>query len=68
MKPLSEIIDSYDPNASLDRAWTIPASWYTDERIYELELRTAFAGSWQQFCRLDQVDEAGKFVTSEIAK
>ena len=66
MKPLDAIIDSYDPNVSLDKASTIPAPWYTDERVYELELRTAFAGSWQPICRLDQVNETGKFVSSDI--
>jgi choline monooxygenase len=64
---LRDIIDSYNPGATLDRALTIPAPWYTDERIYDLEMRTVFAGSWQMVCRLDQLSEPGQYVTSEIA-
>jgi phenylpropionate dioxygenase-like ring-hydroxylating dioxygenase large terminal subunit len=64
---LKDIIDSYDPDAPLDQASTIPASWYTDERVYQLELQSVFSGSWQLVCRLDQVSEAGKYVANEIA-
>jgi choline monooxygenase len=68
VKPsLNEIIDSYDAGASLEQASTIPASWYTDPRVYDLETRTAFARSWQMFCRLDQLSESGQYVTGEIA-
>lgn len=30
---LKQIIDSYNPNAPLAEAWTIPAAWYFDDRI-----------------------------------
>ena len=65
--PLLEIIESYDANAPLEKAWTIPAPWYTDQRIYELELQTVFARSWQMVGRLDQVSEPGQYLTTEIA-
>ena len=45
--PLNEIIDQYDPNLPLDRASTIPSSWYTNKDFYELELKTVFSHSWQ---------------------
>ena len=68
MKPtLKEIIGSYDPNAPLDRASTIPAPWYTDESVYELELQTVFTRSWQMVGRGNQVNDSGQYVTSEIA-
>jgi choline monooxygenase len=63
---LAEIINSYDPSAPLDRAWTIPASWFTDERLYDLELKTVFARSWQMAGRVDQVSERGDYLTAEI--
>ncbi|MFN2492527.1 MAG: aromatic ring-hydroxylating dioxygenase subunit alpha [Pyrinomonadaceae bacterium] len=65
---LEDIINQYDPNASLDHASTIPASWYTDQRIYELELQTVFANSWQMVGRLDQLNEPGQYLTAEIAQ
>jgi choline monooxygenase len=68
MKPsLLEIIDSYNPSAPLEEALTIPAPWYTDQALYNLELQTVFANSWQLAGRVDQVRETGQYVTSDIA-
>ncbi|HYN26533.1 MAG TPA: SRPBCC family protein [Pyrinomonadaceae bacterium] len=68
MKPsLLEIIDSYNPSAPLEEALTIPAPWYTDQTLYNLELQTVFANSWQLAGRVDQVREPGQYVTSDIA-
>ena len=39
---INYILDSYDSNAPLAEASTIPASWYTDERIFELEKQNVF--------------------------
>ena len=64
---LKEIIESYDPNTSLADAWTIPASWYVDPKINNLERRTVFARSWQLVGRIDQVQEPGQYITSEVA-
>lgn len=64
--PLKEIIESYDAGAPLERAWTIPAAWYLDERVFELERRTVFARSWQLVGRAEQVREPGQFVTAEV--
>ncbi|HZE71088.1 MAG TPA: aromatic ring-hydroxylating dioxygenase subunit alpha [Pyrinomonadaceae bacterium] len=64
---LQSIIDSYDPTAPLDGAWTIPAPWYTNKELYELELTTVFSRSWQLAARLDQLTESGNFVTTDIA-
>ena len=33
-----KIVNDYNPNLPLDRAWTIPASWYIDKELYEDEL------------------------------
>jgi choline monooxygenase len=63
---LPEIIESYDATAALERALTIPSSWYTDERIHDLEMRTVFAHSWQMVCRVEQVSQPGQFVATEI--
>jgi len=67
MPSLAEIIQSYDPRAPLERASTIPAPWYTDERVAELERTAIFGGTWQAAARADQLEHAGDFVTTEIA-
>ena len=64
---LSEIINAYDPNAPLAEASTIPSSWYTDERVFELEKQAVFSRSWQVAARFDQLRETGDYVTTEIA-
>jgi choline monooxygenase len=67
LKSLKQIVESYDPSASLDQAWTIPASWYTDRSLYESELQTVFSNSWQYAARIDQLDEIGSYVTADLA-
>lgn len=64
---VSQIINSYDPDAPLAQASTIPASWYTDSSLFELEKRTVFGRSWQLAGRTDQLNQAGDYVTTEIA-
>ena len=66
-RSLSELIDSYDEHAPLEQAATIPAPWYTDQRIYDLELQTVFANSWQFAARLDQLTLPGNYVTADVA-
>jgi choline monooxygenase len=64
---LKEIIDSYDQQASLERASTIPSQWYTDHRIIDLERQTVFARSWQIVGRVDQVSGPGDYLTNDVA-
>src|SRR5207244_10934974 len=62
------IIESYDPDAPLAEASTIPSAWYTDERIFRLEQETVFSRSWQVAARTDQFTRSGAYVTTEIAE
>lgn len=61
------IVDHYDPDAPLALASTIPASWYVNRELYELELQNVFANKWQLAARLDQVSRPGQYVTTDIA-
>ena len=64
---LDSIVAAYDPNQSLDRAFTIPSSWYVDKNLYELELKTVFSNTWQLAARVDQVSQPGQYATTDIA-
>jgi choline monooxygenase len=64
---LKELIDSYDPNAPLEEATTIPASWYTNQRMYDLELQTVIARSWQMIGLAERIAEPGQYLTWEIS-
>ncbi len=63
---LQTVLNAYNPSDSLDRAWTIPASWYTDQRIHDLEQREVFGGTWQIVARTDQLSQPGQFVTTNV--
>jgi len=63
---LIAVIDSYDPNAPIEQARTIPASWYTEPRLYDLELQSVFSRSWQMIGQGDRVSDPGQYLTCEI--
>jgi choline monooxygenase len=65
-RSLDQVLAIYDADAPLDRAFTIPAPWYTDARVLELELHTVFRRSWLCAARLDQLRATGDFVSCEL--
>ena len=67
MQDLQQILASYNADAPLSEASTIPAPFYTDERIAELERQSVFSRTWRWAGRADQVDQPGKFVTFTVA-
>ena len=64
---VQEILASYNANAPLAEAYTIPAPWYTDARIAELERLNIFSRTWQFAARLEQVENPGQYVTTTVA-
>src|SRR6266404_886644 len=64
---VEQIIASYDDAAPLTEASTIPAPWYVDARIADLERQTVFSRTWQVMGRADQVEKPGQFVTATVA-
>src|SRR5579864_7048376 len=68
MQPsIEQILGSYDDRAELSQASTIPAPWYTDARIAELERLQVFSKTWQLVARTSQLQNPGAFVTSRLA-
>jgi phenylpropionate dioxygenase-like ring-hydroxylating dioxygenase large terminal subunit len=63
---LKKVVQCYNDNAPLEEAFTIPASWYRDPRVAELERRTVFSNNWQVAARADQIQAPGNYVTSVI--
>jgi choline monooxygenase len=64
---IESILASYDADASLSEASTIPAPWYVDSRIAELEDNAVFSKTWQMVGRIEQVEKVGQFVTASVA-
>src|SRR5271167_40502 len=61
-----ELLNLYNPVDSLEKAYTIPAPWYVDKRIAQLERESVFETNWQVVGRLDQVKEPGQFFTIDV--
>ena len=64
---VEQILSSYDDHAPLAQASTIPAAWYVDARIAELERLSVFSKTWQLVARTEQVKAPGQFVATTVA-
>src|ERR1022692_95996 len=64
---IEQILSSYNDRAALSQASTIPAPWYVDPRIAEMERLSVFSKTWQLVARTDQLQEQGEFVTTRLA-
>jgi phenylpropionate dioxygenase-like ring-hydroxylating dioxygenase large terminal subunit len=64
---IEQILSSYDDHAPLARASTIPAAWYVDARIAELERLSVFSKTWQLVARTEQIKVPGQFVSTTVA-
>jgi choline monooxygenase len=64
---IEQILSSYDDHAPLSQASTIPAAWYVDPRIAELERFNVFSKTWQLVARTDQLKAPGEFVATTVA-
>lgn len=51
----------------IEAGLTLPADWYTDRTIFEIERDAVFRRTWQLVARADQLSEAGDYVTAVIA-
>ena len=60
------MLDDYTPK-ELPRATTIPARWYLDPALLELESAAVFARTWQPIGHARAVAEPGSYLAGEIA-
>lgn len=56
----------FDPNLPISQAKTIPSDWYFSQDIYERELRTVFAKTWQVMSRTEDVSEPGSYIRTYL--
>ncbi|EPQ57132.1 ISP domain-containing protein [Gloeophyllum trabeum ATCC 11539] len=47
--------------------YTLPSSWWSSERLYELERRAIFSQSWLYVTHASRFDQEGTYFTYEIA-
>jgi len=65
-RSVRDLLNLYNPANPLEKAWTIPAPWYFDERLAQLERESVFAANWQVAGHMDQVREPGQFFTMDV--
>ncbi|MGA7318229.1 MAG: aromatic ring-hydroxylating dioxygenase subunit alpha [Silvibacterium sp.] len=63
---IADVLSSYNDRALLEEAFTIPAPWYFDPRIGDLERDRVFGGNWIAVGRSNQVEKAGQFFTVNL--
>jgi choline monooxygenase len=66
-KDLEARLRDFDADLPLERAHTIPASWYFDADIHAAECHAVFGGSWHVVGRAEQLQMPGSFVTADVA-
>lgn len=52
----------------IERAETIPSSWYHSDEMFELEKEALFSSFWQLACHESELPEAGDMHTLEVAE
>jgi choline monooxygenase len=53
-------------DAEIGTAWSLPASYYTNPAVAQIENEKIFARSWQVVGHRDQVTKAGDYFTTEL--
>jgi choline monooxygenase len=64
---IPQLLAAFNSDLPLERARTIPNSWYTSAEVYTLERTAVFAESWQAVGRCERVHEPGSFLTANVA-
>ena len=57
---------NFEIDSRIEYARTLPASTYIEEQYARLEAKRIFGRSWQLAARIDQLPEAGSYLTAEI--
>jgi len=55
----------FDPE-NAEASWTLPASWYRAETIFELEREEIFYRTWQYQCAANDLKNAGDFYCGSV--
>src|SRR5262245_18766775 len=64
---LGDLLRGFDPDRTVERAQTIPSTWYYDAALADLERRAVFGDTWQAVGRTDQIEGPGSFLTADVA-
>jgi len=63
---IERLLNLYDDQRPLAEASTIPAPWYTDPYLAEIERCIVFGQNWQMVGRTDQVAQPGQYLATQV--
>jgi choline monooxygenase len=63
---LVRLLSSFDADAPIERAATLPAAWYLDPHLHALERERVFFRGWQPVGHLGEVAAPGAFFTVDL--
>jgi choline monooxygenase len=66
-KAIMSVIEKLDICSNHDVAYTMPAAWYTDPKIFELETERLFLRSWTALCGVSDVRDKQAYITATVA-
>jgi choline monooxygenase len=66
LTPIEQIVGRYRADTPLAYASTIPAAWYIDRRVLDLEQRTVFRRSWQVAGHAADLRAPGDYIACEL--
>jgi choline monooxygenase len=64
---MADPTNSFDVDADIARAWTLPAQLYTDPAVFTGEKEKIFARTWQVVGHASQLQSPGDYFTTELA-
>jgi choline monooxygenase len=63
---MPESFDSLNIDSDISRAWSLPATFYTDPTVFAREKEEIFARTWQVVGHAHQLAHPGDFFTAEL--
>ena len=64
---IQDIIRGYNPSLPLEKASTPPSAWYPNNEFAQLEQEKVLGKGWLIAARVEQLQERGQYVATEIA-
>ena len=63
---MASLLKSLRIDSNIERAWSVPAAFYRDPEIAQLETERIFARTWQVIGHRDQIPNAGDYFTTSL--
>ena len=63
---LKAAIAAFEPDIPIENAATPPSAWYINTTFDTLERRSLFRNNWIAVGRMDQLPEAGSFISAQV--